>query len=78
MMMPFTFKRSSVRAGHLDNRSPIRPRLRRLFGSHATYSTSVQADAIGHVEDHDLNDVGLVRGAVPPAVWEWRRRSRDI
>ena len=24
-------------------------------------------------EDHDLNDVGLARGAVPLALWQWRR-----
>jgi hypothetical protein len=27
-------------------------------------------------EDHDLNDIGLVRGAVPESVWTWRRRKR--
>ena len=27
-------------------------------------------------EDHDLNDIGLARGAVPEAVWTWCRRKR--
>ena len=75
MVLDFVFKRSSVRAGRGDGHSPVRPLLGRLFGTLAVHP--VPARAASRIEDYDLNDVGLVRGAVPHAVWEWRRRGRS-
>ncbi|MFO0995465.1 MAG: hypothetical protein U1F33_02195 [Alphaproteobacteria bacterium] len=74
MVLAFVFKRSSVRAGRGDGHSPVRPRLGRLFGGLAVHPEPVPVRAASRIEDYDLNDVGLVRGAVPHAVWEWRRR----
>lgn len=77
MVLAFVFKRSSVRAGRGDAHSPVRPSLGRLFGGIAVHPASAPVRAASHIEDYDLNDVGLVRGAVPHTVWEWRRRGRS-
>jgi hypothetical protein len=73
MVLAFMFKRSS---GHGDGHSPVRPVLGRLFGTPPSRSTAVPPYTGEPIEDYDLNDVGLVRGAVPHTVWEWRRRRR--
>lgn len=75
MVLAFMFKRSS---GHGDGHPPVRPALGRLFGTLPAHSTAMQRHTAGPIEDYDLNDVGLARGAVPHAVWEWRRRRRGV
>jgi hypothetical protein len=74
MVLAFMFKRSS---GQGDGQSPVKPVLGRLFGTRPS-RPAVQPNTIKPIEDYDLNDVGLVRGAVPHTVWEWRRRRRGV